>query len=397
METNEKYNIICLSNQLWEYPLWTNKKHVMYRMAKLGHNVLFVDPPITTGNVFFKYVKLGNWPLKRLLTWRYEEDDVRIFSPLYFVPFFKFLSKLHSKLIKRLAKKCLDQDKKTVLWIYHVEIEGIEDYLDTLDYDLLLYDCVDNYAGMPRYDTSEKKEKIQGQENYLTEKADVVFTTAPLLYERLRKLNQNTYFTPNVGDYEKFSKTAQYKEGLPEDLEQISRPRVGFAGSVDEYKFDRDLVKKISQDHPNYSFVIIGPIALKDEDATPEDLGFEELENVHFLGVKPYETLEQYYVGFDAYIIPYQLNDYTVGGCFPVKFHDALAAGLPTVVTDMPAYKPFNKVSYISRNPQEFSVNIKKALEEDNELKIAERVKVAKENSWDGKVERMLSIVRSRL
>jgi len=41
-----------------------------------------------------------------------------------------------------------------------------------------------------------------------------------------------------------------------------------------------------------------------------------------------------------VFIIPYQINDYTVGGCFPVKFHDALSAGLPVVVTDLPAYAP---------------------------------------------------------
>ena len=393
MQKDEKLNIICFSNQLWEFPLWTNKKHVMSHMAKLGHNVLFVDPPITTGRVFFKYLRAGNWGLYRLLTWQYRDTGVRIFTPLNFLPFFGLLSKLHAYLINRLAKKYFDPERKTVVWVYHVEIPGIESYLNNIERDVLVYDCVDNYAAFPRYDTPEKKEKIQNQENYLATEADVVFTTAPGLYDRMEKLNPNTHYTPNVGDYEKFSKAPNYANKLPEDLKEISRPRIGFAGSVDEYKFDRELVKKIAKEHPKYSFVILGPMGLSDQDATPESLGFADLKNVHFLGVRPYEILEQYYAGFDAYIIPYQLNDYTVGGCFPVKFHDALAVGLPIIVTDLPAYRPFARVSYISKNYDEFSKNIRKALDEDTDKLREERKKVAHENSWNGKVVKMLELL----
>ena len=119
-ELRQKYNIICLSNQLWEYPLWTNKKHVMYRLSKRGHKVLFVDPPINTGRVFLRYLQKGSWPLKRLLTWQYTDEKVRVFSPLNFAPVWELLSKLHAYLIQKAAKKHLDPSLKTVLWIYHV-------------------------------------------------------------------------------------------------------------------------------------------------------------------------------------------------------------------------------------------------------------------------------------
>jgi O-antigen biosynthesis protein len=146
-------------------------------------------------------------------------------------------------------------------------------------------------------------------------------------------------------------------------------------------------------DHPDYSFILIGQIALKDKGAGLKTLGLDGLPNVHFLGFKPYDTLEKYFAGFDAYIIPYQLNDYTVGGCFPVKFHDSLAAGLPTVVTDLPAYMPFEEVSYISKNYQEFSANVKRAIEDDNDSRKFARQNVARENNWDGKVEKMINLI----
>ncbi|MBP8961116.1 hypothetical protein KBG31_02745, partial [Patescibacteria group bacterium] len=90
-------------------------------------------------------------------------------------------------------------------------------------------------------------------------------------------------------------------------------------------------------------------------------------------------------------------NEYTVGGCFPVKFHDALAAGLPTVVTDLPAYAPFKEVSYVAKTHEEFVSLVKKALIENDRSKELERQKVAEQNDWDGKVEKMLQIISENL
>lgn len=395
--SDSKFNIICLSNQLWDYPLWTNKKHVMTRLAAQGHNVLFVDPPINTGRLFFRHLQEGRWPLKRLLTWQRNEDNIRVFSPLFFAPFKNFITKIHLKRLNNIIKKFFDPTRKTILWIYHVEIEELALYLDNLKYDGLVYDCVDNYAAFPKYNTPEKKEKLIKQEEYLVKRADIVFATAPGLVDRLKRLNEHTFYTPNVGDYERFIKTKNFKDALPADLGSIPRPRIGFTGAVDEYKFDSKLVRKLCEDFPSYSFIIIGPLALKDKEASLKEIGLDGLDNVYYLGTKKFEDMPKYYAGFDAAIIPYQLNDYTVGGCFPVKFHETLAAGVPVIVTDMPAYKPFADVCYISKSYNEFSQNVRRALEEDNEKLADARRKVAKENNWEGKVAKMLSLIKSEV
>jgi len=394
---DKEFNIICLSNQLWGYPLLTNKKHVMSRLADLGHKVLFIDPPINTGRLFFRQLVRGNWSLKRLILSQYDEEKVRIYSPLDVTPFNLISSRLHIRRIKKIQKRFFEDSRKTFLWVYHVEIGGLEYYLKNLNYDLLIYDCVDNYVGFPKYDTDEKKEKIIKQEEMLAGKADLVFATAPGLVEKLQKYTSAVYYTPNVGDYKKFKDAKSLKDEIPADLEKIPRPRIAFTGSVDKYKFDVDLVLKAAEDHPNYSFVIIGPMALKDCEADAKKLGVKGIKNIYFLGSRPYKDIHKYFAGFDVYIIPYQLNDYTVGGCFPVKFHDGLAAGLPVIVTDLPAYSPFKDVCYISKNYDEFSRNIKIALEEDNPQKAKERQKVAKQNDWDSKVSNMLEIITQAL
>ena len=370
----------------------------MSRLADQDHNVLFVDPPINTGRVFWRQIQKGFWGIRRLLTQVVKDSTgAVIYTPLNILISQNLTSSMHIERIKSLMNKNFDNDLKTVLWVYHVQIPFLEKYVNNLPHDILVYDCVDNYLGFPDnsnfYSAIVPRSKVVEQEEFLAKNADIVFATAPGLVEKLKQYNKNVIFTPNVGDFGKFFKVSELKSSIPGDLEAIPRPRIGFTGALDSYKFDAKLVRKIAEDHPEFSFVLIGQLALKDRDAGLEDLILSDVKNVYFLGEKPYGEIEKYFAGFDAYFIPYQLNDYTVGGCFPVKFHDSLASGLPTIVTNLPAYMPFDNVSYISRSYEEFSANVKKALEEDNEHKVIERQEVARQNTWEGKIELMLKKV----
>lgn len=397
---SEKYNVICFSNQLWLKDYWTNKSHVMSRLSKLGHKILFVEPPINTGNIFIRQVLEGAWPIKRLLSQTKVESasGVLIYSPLNVIPSPAITSKLHINHIGRLTKNYFDPARKTILWIYHVQLINLKEYTDLIKHDVLIYDCVDNYLGFPEnsafYTTTISKKELVIQEESLAKKANLVFASAPGLVDRLKSYNKNTYFTPNVGDYEKFKDAKKIKE-LPNNLKDIKRPIIGFTGALDEYKFDMELFRKLVMAYPNFSFVLIGSLVRRGKNATRETLGLAEFENVYLLGPKPYEEIHRYFAGFDAFIIPYQLNDLTVGGCFPVKFHDALAAGLPVVVTDMPAYTLFKDVCYISKTYQEFEDNIGNAIKEDSQERINARQEVAKNNNWDGKVASMLKLINS--
>lgn len=400
--TNEKFNIICLSNQLWDFPNWTNKRHVMSRMAKLGNTVLFVDPPLNIGNVFLSQIKRGLWDISRFFL-QYKKDAVGavIYSPLNTIPHNKITSKWHIGRINRLARKFFQPNQRTILWVYHVQLAELKSYLDELTYDILVYDCVDNYSAFPEqrsfHRTVTSNNETVEVEKHLATRASIVFASAPGLVERLKKCNQNTYFTPNVGDYEEFHNAKQFKDQLPHDLKDIPRPRIGYVGAIDTYKFNADLIKKAALDHPNYSFVLIGSLALKDKEGTLSDFGLDGISNIYYLGVRPYKQKKYYYAGFDVDLIPYVLNDYTIGGCFPVKFHDSLAAGLPVIVTDLPAYYPFRDVCYISKSYNEFSENIKRALSEDSPDLIKRRQLVAKDNNWDGKVQQMLGYIKQSL
>src|SRR3989344_3594525 len=156
-----KYNIICLSNQLWDFPNWTNKRHVMSRLAKRGNNILFVDPPLTTGRVFFRQIRKGNWNLARSFISVKRDEGVKVFSPLNYLPFFDLLSRFHSSRLKYISKLLLNSKRKTILWVYHVEISGLQNYINTVPHDLLIYDCVDNYEAFPNMTRRRKKNGLE--------------------------------------------------------------------------------------------------------------------------------------------------------------------------------------------------------------------------------------------
>lgn len=397
----DKYNIICFSNQLWDFPNWTNKRHVMTRLAQQGHTVIFVDPPINPGFVLLRQVFRRLWTLSRVFTQvKHDESGAYVYTPINWLASSKLSTTYHIWRIKHLARKHFKKDQKSILWFYHVQIKDLFDYVEQLSHDVLVYDCVDNYAAFPdnqgMFSAIVSREELVEQEKLLATKADLVFASAPGLVEKLRVWNDNVHFTPNVGDYPKFKDAKKIKE-IPVDVKDIKRPVVAFTGALDSYKFDLELFKKLVREHPSVSFVLIGQIAMKDKGADLRAIGLEEFENVHFLGQKAYAEMQNYYAAFDAYIIPYVLNDYTVGGCFPVKFHEALAVGLPTIVTNMPAYLPFKDVCYISKSYDEFSANVALALREDTPDKIKQRQTVAKENNWEGKVTKMLNLIKENL
>ena len=395
---NEKYNIICFSNQLWDYPNWTNKRHVMTRLAKMGHKIIFVDPPINFGRVFLRQVQKGYWTFLRFLLGYKKEGNVMVYTPIKYYFFSKFSTFLFSEKINNLAQGFFSKRNKTLLWIYNVEIEHLEEYLSQVKRDFLIYDCVDYYAGFPRYETREQKELFLDIEKKLTENSDLVFATAPGLVERLKKINKNTFYTPNVGDFEMFHNIKEkYKNDRPKELKSISGPIIGYIGALDSYKFDYELLKKSAVTYPEYNFVIIGDIALKDREGSLKELGLDNLPNVHFLGSIPFVKTPKYMAHFDCELIPYVYNDYTIGGCFPVKFFNTLSAGIPSIVTDLPVFAMYKNVAYISKTHDDFVNNIGKALSENSLTKINERISVAKENTWDAKVSNMLSIINSHI
>ncbi|MEK7595147.1 MAG: glycosyltransferase [Patescibacteria group bacterium] len=422
----EKYNIVCLSNQFFDQELKTNKWHMMTRLSRLGHNVVFVDPPTRFARV--KRLLKRELSLFHFLIGlkRHNGGNLLVYTPINlfnFSPFSIFNILVQTLRINTFLRSF--EKRRTILWVYHFDYPGLEKLLKRINYDLLVYDVVDEYSSFPEYleksslnkglvrviesfDNALKIKLNQGglsgkawvnyRETLLSKCSDIIFATTPALVEKFKKLcmklgkNENlVFYTPNCGDYERFKNSKSYKNDLPNDLGTIPSPVIATAGAIDSYKIDVKLIEKCARKYPQFSFVLIGPKKVSDPNLDLTQLLASP--NVYFLGEKKFQDLPKYYAGIDCYFIPYKLNDYTLGGCYPVKFHEALSVGLPVVVTNMPVYKDFEDICYIAKSDEDFVSLIDVALREDSDERATRRKIVASKNSWEVKVEKVLKIL----
>ena len=111
-------------------------------------------------------------------------------------------------------------------------------------------------------------------------------TTSMALQKAKESLNPNTILVPHGVDYEHFSKALSNNLPVPDDIANIPHPQLGFFGLIRDW-IDLDLLAAVARQKPDWNFVLIGDSAV---DLRP----YRSLENMHFLGPKPYEELPAY-------------------------------------------------------------------------------------------------------
>lgn len=380
-----RQDVICFSTADWDAPLWSNKQHLMRRLATRGCRVLYLD------SLGLRAPGLGSEDLGRMAArvkaWRPfaapTEKGVYRDSPLV-VPLHRFAAA--RALNKRLLAWRLKRNEHhlamadAVIWAYTPA--AAEAYVPGR-HRALVYHCVDDLAAYPGIDRAS----FHLGEKKLAQRADVCIASSKPLVRHLQELGaREVIYWPNPAD------TAAYQAAAEARTQPNAQPIIGFVGAIAEHKVDFRLVREVAELRPGWRFPMVGPIGLglASSDIDPSDFP----ENVEFWGLRSRDELPGIVAGFDVGSIPYLQNDYT-NGVFPMKVFEYLGAGLPVVATSLPSLVGEVEHVAFADDADHYVEAIESALATGEALRETRRIYAAG-FSWDRRADQAMELL-SRL
>lgn len=389
-------HIIIFGLQRWDEISSTITKNIAIEMSR-NNKVLFVNPPLTRKCYILQ--KNLEYVQKRIRILKNKEDDLVqedenlwvlypkmiaesinwISSNAIFSFFHKRNEKKYSNRIKEAIQKL---DLKNIILFGDTEmINGfyLKDHLKPSTFFYLLRDAI----------TSVDYHKKHGKRLHplLLKKADFVVTNSNIFEEFAKKSNSKSYFIGQGCDIKLYNDD-DGKLIPPDDIKNIKKPIIGYIGALTTIRLDIDILIHIAEQKPQWSVVLIGP---KQEGFKKSRL--DELENVHFLGEKPFKTLPSYLKGMDVTLNPQILNEITDLN-YPLKLDEYLAMGKAVIATRtsfMEFY--FKDDSYLADTWQEYIIKIEEALNEDSKELRKNRIEVARSHSWEHFVNKIYKYI----
>lgn len=358
--------VIALVPDEWE-GCWQSRHHVLRHLAKFFHVVWmnpakgwrehWLDPSVHTAAPrsdsnppgltiytpgkwepqFYKPRMLGAWMARKRLR--------------------------HARALL-MSKGC----KKVVLYLWRPEFA---DACAQIPHDISCYHIDDEYSFSPVELPQDRGEAR------LIASVDQVFIHSAYLWKRKGHLNANTQFLPNGVDYQAY--TTPRPE--PVEMQSIPHPRIGYVGKV-KTQLDLPLLLTLSSQHPEWSFVFVGPEGYLGQDAPLLDQ-LRRRSNVFMLGSRDDDQLPGYMQHMDVCLLCYKIDGYTKF-IFPLKLNEYLASGSPVVGATLPSLEQFRHVIELARTPLEWETTISRALaiENSDAQQVARRRLAAAPYDW---------------
>lgn len=377
----EGRDIVCFANDWSGDPL--SKKHVMRRLAA-RNRVLWINslgnraPRATAHDLRRLFDKL-----QRFAGGLYQvEERIHVLSPLA-VPSYR------SPLMRRLNEVVVGQAVRSAMRrlefrrpLVYTFVPASAWIAGALGAEAVIYHCVDEFSAF-----DGAGDEIAELEAELCRKSDLVIACSEPLVSAKSQLNPNTVLVRHGVEHAHFARALDPALPLPEGAQALPRPIIGFHGLIAEW-IHLEAIAKVAEAFPQGSVVLVGDV----HQAAPEGLArLRALDNVHFVGRRPYEELPGWCKAFDVALLPFVSNALTESSS-PLKLREYLAAGLPVVATAIPEAAALASHGVrLARTPAEFADQVRAALADDGGDLALRRARSAAmaEESWDRKVEQI--------
>ena len=375
-ETSAPYtlpDLVCFAHLHWDF-VWQRPQHLLSRFAQHGRvfyveDAFYHDDDLVEPHIEVKERQNGLKVVVAHLPNRLRADDAAADQAQ-----FELLSQFFYA----------QGITQYVFWYYTPMALGKSRQFHPL---LTVYDCMDELANF-KFASPELKKR----EQELFQKADLVFTGGQTLYEAKREQHADAHAFPSSIDKAHFGQ-ARGPLAEPADQAKIAHPRIGFFGVVDE-RLDIELLRELAENHPEWQFVIIGPVVKIDPATLPRT------PNVHYLGGKDYMELPAYLKGWEVATLLFADNESTKF-ISPTKTPEYLAAGNPVVSTPIrDVVRPYGDLNLvqIASNATDFGKAISTALTQRTDADWRQRTNAYLATiSWDQTWQQMLALMQPRL
>lgn len=393
--TLENKIIVILGNTFYKGPIRSTSLFIAKHLA-IQNTVYYVDYPLTIKD-YVKSIKSNNAiTFKRKFSLSSNgllETDIKnlkiiTIPPVLAINFlpegalYRFLLKINERIIGFRLKKILHSKKNAEIIYINSFNFHYPNIAKIIRPNLTVYYCVD-----PMIIPYDIKHGLKSEKE-LVINSDVVLCTSKALYKEKSKLNGNTYFIPNASELGGDTIHSQ----IHPKLIQFKKPIIGYLGTI-ERRIDYELVERIAFENPKMSFVMAGPTDMR---FIPKKI-FEN-KNIHFVGAIEYSEVSQIINSFDIAIIPFK-NDSVSETIFPIKLFEYMSLGKPIVMTDFNNdLRDYTKgLVKVCNDSQSFSKAIREYIIQDDKYVIAERKRMAMNNSWKARAEQISEILSQHL
>ncbi len=241
----------------------------------------------------------------------------------------------------------------------------------------LVYQRSDCYEQLSGVDI----EQVKKYDKLLKKHADlVIYVNKEFMAREINDCKKALFLDHGV-DYEFFAGALQNPH-IPQEMQQIPHPILGFYGGIDEHTTDISLVEKVACLLKDFSIVLIGSSSV--------DLSsLASRRNVYLLGQKPYDQIPDYAKCFDVCFMPWQQNKW-IQACNPIKLKEYLALGKPIVSTPFKELHSYDGLVTVACDAASFADAVIKIWRQNCPELVSQRQKRVSNSTWDIKAQRVL-------